>query len=117
MLEKLRAKPDHIKRSIALGLALVIFSIILFIWITSSDARTEGAVVRDKTVSPVSGVTSVFGDFFSGFKEKISRSSVNAGDSTLATTTQNTFDLSGVVVIDPIATSTRVASSSVQRGK
>lgn len=111
MLEKLRSKPDHIKKSISLFLTIIIFSGILFVWFSSWDARMRGDETRDKTVSPVVGVTSMFDGLISGFKEKISGtpSFVENNETATATTSKETFDLSGVVILDSSATTTKIA--------
>lgn len=109
MLEKLRAKPDHFKKSLSLILTIIIFSGILFVWISSWDARMRDQEIRDKTVSPIVGVTSMFDGLVAGFKEKISGTPSfveNSGTTTVATSTDS-FDLSGVVVLDQSATTTK----------
>ncbi|MBI5400526.1 MAG: hypothetical protein HZB12_00190 [Candidatus Yonathbacteria bacterium] len=114
MLEKLRSKPEHIKKSISLFLTIIIFSGILFVWVSSWDARTRGDEIRDKTVSPVIGVTSMFDGFVAGFKEKISgtpsfveMNGVTAGTEPITATSTDSFDISGVVILDgSTATST-----------
>ena len=102
MLETLRAKPHHIKQSISLAITVVIFSAILFVWVSSRDARSREIEVREKTVSPVDGVSAMFDGFLSGFKERMSSAPTKA----LQATTTDSFDLSGVVIIDPSATTT-----------
>lgn len=107
MLKKIREKPHHIKQSIALVLAIVIFSGILFVWVSSWDARARDQEVRDKTVSPITGVTSMFDGLVSGFKEKISGTPTLEKTSVSSTTPNDTFDFSGVVIIDPSASATK----------
>lgn len=108
MFEKLREKPHHIKQSISLALTIIIFCGILFVWITSLDARNSEQQVRANTVSPVTGVTSMFDGFISGFKEKMSGAPTENTNILVATTTAtDTFDLSGVVIIDPSASTTK----------
>lgn len=118
MLETLRAKPHHIKQSIALFITIVIFSGILFVWFSSRDARSQEIQVRGKTVTPVDGVTSMFGGFFSGLKERIAdtESSSVKVKSPVATSTDN-FDLSGVVVVDSTASSTKTVSATTTKKK
>jgi len=112
MLEKLRAKPDHVKKSISLVLTVLIFLGILFVWISSWDARMHDEEIRNKTVSPVAGVTSMFDGFISGFKEIISGAPSyidlegTASSTALSATSTSVFDVSGVVVIDGSATTT-----------
>lgn len=119
LLTRLRAKPPHVKQSIAVILTLIIFCVILFIWITSFDARTQSAEIRSTIVSPITGVSSLFESFFSGLKETISTAQLNP----TATTTNNTvsatssFDLSGVVIIDPTASSGKAIISTPTKKK
>lgn len=110
MLNNLRSKPEHVKKSLSLFLTIIIFSGILFAWVSSWDARMRGDEIRDKTVSPVIGVTSMFDGLVSGFNEKISGmpSFVENNESaTIATTSEEVFDLSGVVVLDQSTTTTK----------
>ena len=51
MLEKLRKKPEHIKKSISLVFTIVIFTGILFVWLSSWDARSRVGETREKTRS------------------------------------------------------------------
>ena len=107
MLETLRAKPNHIKQSVSLALTIVIFSAILFVWVSSRDARSREVEVREKTVSPVDGVSVMFDGFLSGLKDRTS-SALSPKKETSTSTSTDDFDLSGVVVIDPsIATTTK----------
>ena len=103
MLQKLREKPHHIKQSISLAITIVIFSAILFVWVSSRDARSREVEVREKTVSPVDGVSVMFDGFLSGFKERMSGASSREKQAT----TTDSFDLSGVVIIDSSATTTK----------
>ena len=118
MLEKLRAKPYHTKKSIALGLTIAIFSIILFVWISSWDARSNGDEIRQKTVSPLSGFTTMFEGFMSGARDSFSdvpsyiENTPSVATSTATSTTS--FNVSDVVVIDPSVSTTTATSSPVQ---
>lgn len=109
MLEKLREKPHHIKQGLSIAFTIFIFCGILFVWVSSWDARARDKEVRGKTVSPIAGVTSMFSGFISGLKEKMSGTpsfvetdgkATSTAPLTTATST-DTFDLSGVVIIDP----------------
>ena len=106
MLEKIRAKPHHVRQSISLAITIVIFSAILFVWVSSRDARSREVEVRAKTVSPVDGVSAMFDGFLSGIKERMSGANKTSGNATISTSTDN-FDLSGVVIVDPSATTTK----------
>ncbi|HAS84894.1 MAG TPA: hypothetical protein DCS23_02370 [Candidatus Yonathbacteria bacterium] len=105
MLETLRAKPNHIKQSVSLALTIVIFSAILFVWVSSRDARSREVEVREKTVTPVDGVSAMFDGFLAGLKERTSNA-LSPKKETPTSTSTDDFDLSGVVVIDQNATST-----------
>ena len=109
MLKKIRAKPDHIKQRVAFALTLFIFCGILLVWITSLDARSRDQEVRSKTVSPINGVTSMFEGFVSGVKEQMlsKQSASKTNDSATTATSTDNFDLSSVVVIDPLASTTK----------
>lgn len=106
MLETLRAKPNHIKQIVSLVITIVIFSAILFVWVSSRDARSRELEVREKTVAPVDGVSAMFAGFMDGFKERMSTAPALEKPAVTASTTTDTFDLSGVVIIDPSSTST-----------
>jgi len=108
MLEKLRSKPDHFKKSFSLFLTIIIFSGILFVWVSSWDARLRDEEIRNKTVSPITGVTSMFDGFMSGLNEKISGtpSFVENGGSPAVATSTNSFDITGIVILDGSATTT-----------
>jgi hypothetical protein len=116
MLEKLRAKPDHIKQTISVILSLIIFSGILFVWVSSRDARSRELEVRDKTVSPAKGVSSMFDGYISEAKQAVSHlleSKKSVQDEMVATSTPvDTFDFSGVVIFDQTSSSTKLISSS-----
>ena len=109
MLKKIRAKPDHIKQRVAFAMTLFIFCGILLVWITSLDARSRDQEVRSKTVSPINGVTSMFEGFVSGVKEQMlsKQSASKTNDSATTATSTDNFDLSSVVVIDPLASPVR----------
>ena len=112
MLEKLRAKPDHVKKSIAFAITVVIFSAIVAVWWSSFDARQNGKEAQGKALSPLGGVSQVFQGIVSDVQDSFSRIP-SYGESKNATTTNTTetvvstttsgFDMSGVVIIDPTA--------------
>lgn len=109
LLIRIREKPHHIKQSIALAITIVIFSGILFVWWSSRDARSREMEVRGKTVSPIDGVSAMFDGFVSGMKERMTSNpaSLEKSDLEATATSTDSFDLSGVVVIDPVATTTK----------
>ena len=125
MLQKLRAKPDHVKKSLSLFLTIVIFSVILFVWLSSWDARSREDESRAKAVSPLSGFGTMFEGFTAGLRESISdapwggknaSSSPQASDEQVplsVATSSPSFDISGVIVIDGSVGTTTVATSSV----
>ncbi len=115
MLKKLRAKPDHIKKVISLGLAIIITAIIFVVWLSSFNARQNGDEARDKTLSPIAGFAEVFQGVVSDVKESIS-SMPSYGEnimsqSTTTSTSTPVFDFSGVVIIDQSESSTSTKSS------
>lgn len=106
MLDKIREKPDHIKHSLAIAITIVIFSCIVFVWWSSRDARTNEVEIREKTVSPVDGVSAMFDGFMSSVKERVLGDGEKKTPEPTSTTTDS-FDISGVVIIDSsVATST-----------
>ena len=112
MLEKLRAKSDHFKRSFSLVLTIVVFSGILFVWLSSLDARNTENETRDKTVAPLAGISAMLDgfqlsikDMMSGAPTFVEKNNTPATTTALTVATTSSFDLSGVVVIDPSMTS------------
>lgn len=114
MLETLRAKPDHVKKSISLVLTIVIFGGILFVWVSSWDAQQTETDVREKTASPISSFTTMIDGLVSSVKDVLSGAPTvvetlgksNSPAATSSATSTNSVDLSGVVIIDA-ATSTQ----------
>lgn len=104
MLEKLRAKPDHVKKSIALAMTVVIFSVIVAVWWSSFDARQNGSEARDKALSPVAGFATLFQGIVSDVKNSFSGmpsyTESPSSEAVVATSTISDFDMSGVVIID-----------------
>jgi hypothetical protein len=111
MLTTLREKPHHIKQIVSFVITVVIFSGIVFVWWSSRDARSRELEVQEKTVSPISGVTSMFDGFVANFIDKIKESSTNTS---LGATSTQEFDLDQVMIIDPTATAT-IATSTQER--
>ncbi len=118
MLEKLRAKPDHIKKSISLVFSIVVFSGILFVWLSSWDARNSGGETREKTLSPLAGFTTVFKGIIADVQSAISgapsyvENRHDEVESTASPTETTDFDMSGVVVIDPLRTGTTTSTTT-----
>ncbi len=113
MLTTIRSKPHHEKQIIAGIITVILFSAIVFVWWSSRDARSNELVVQAKTVSPIEGVTSMFSGFVAGFTKEVSKASVDKNNEIAAPTAGSSFDLSGVVVIDPsITTATTTATST-----
>ncbi len=120
MLKKLRAKSDHIKKIISLSFTILIFSGILFVWLSSWDARNSGGETREKTLSPLAGFTAVFQGISSDVKNAISgapsyvENRRDGGESTASLATTTDFDISGVVIIDPsrVGTTTMTTKTS-----
>jgi len=118
MLEKLRAKPEHTKMVVSLVTTVVIFGCILFIWLSSWDARSQEGDTRSKTVAPLSGLSTMFegfqlfvSDLISGVPQYVKMNeTAPVSTSTAISSSVGSFDLSGVVVIDT-ASSTATSSS------
>lgn len=108
LLIRLRTKPHHIKQSVSVAITLVIFSAVVFVFWSSSDARSREAEVQAKTVSPLDGVTSMFDGFMSGFKSTLSGTS----DADSNATSTDKFDFSGIVVIDETSTTSKSTSTA-----
>lgn len=108
MLTTLREKPHHVKQIVSLVITIIIFSAIVFVWWSSRDARSRELEVQEKTVSPISGVVSMFDGLVADFVDTLSGGS----DNVTATSTKE-FDFEQVVVIDPSATTT--VSTSTQK--
>lgn len=108
MLEKLRAKPNHIKQVISLFITVILFSGIFFVWMSSRDARSSEMFVREKTVSPTEGVAAMFEGFMAGFKENLQKAPTfdQVKEQTPALEQKEAFDFSAVVVIDPSSATT-----------
>jgi len=104
MLKKIREKPDHIKHTLAIAITTVIFSCIVFIWWSSKDARSMDVLVREKTVSPIDGVASMFDGFATSLKERVENITTGEDKSMPTSTPTDIFDLSSVVIIDTPST-------------
>ena len=110
MLKKLRAKPEHVKKRITLVFTIVIFSIIVFVWLSSWDARMHGGETREKTLSPIDSISEVFHGIAKEVKDGIAGTQTYIENSknnmSASATSTSGFDLSGIVVLDPGASST-----------
>ena len=113
MLEKIRSKPDHIKSIFSLVLTVIIFSVIVFVWFSSSGARSQMSVSKEKTVSPFASFMEMTQGIISDVKDKVSgmpMPSYQEIQTPIATSTQprneqevsslGNFDTSGMVIID-----------------
>lgn len=113
MLEKLRAKPEPVRKQLALGITIILFSIIFLVWFSSWDARIAKDEAREKTASPVVSLWAVFQGFTTEIKDMIDSVGSNTplrtqgeGEGKESQVATSTFDVSGIVVIDRTATST-----------
>ncbi|MBI3634170.1 MAG: hypothetical protein HY228_00950 [Candidatus Yonathbacteria bacterium] len=125
MLEKLRSKPDHIKKIISFILTTVIFSVIVFVWVSSWDARSQSDSSREKTISPLSSFVNMGQGIISDVKDKISSmpsyteninpfaSSTPLKETDLASSTSD-FNISGMVIIDPTTNSANTPSLNLK---
>lgn len=112
MFEKLRAKPESVRKQLALGTTIIIFGAIFFVWWSSWDARTGQGEARAKTASPTESIKRVFQGFSAEVKGLYSQS-VDTQPEEMAqkeVPATSTFDTSGMIVID------RSATSSVREG-
>jgi len=107
ILEKLRAKPDKVKKGIALVLSAVIFGFIFVVWVSSRKIEPS----TNETLSPLAGFMTIFQNFATDVKNIGSQmpSYENTGTqatTTIATSTQN-LDTSGIVIIDSATTTAK----------
>ena len=120
MLEKLRAKSERAKKIISLGFTIAVFSGILFVWISSWGAQSQSEEIQSKAESPLASFSSMWDGLVMDVKDIISGApSFTTNNATLATTTPslatsstNDFDTSGVVVIDHTEGTTTVTNPS-----
>lgn len=121
MLEKLRAKPEHVKKSIALSATSVIFGIVFLAWVSSWDARQNEEQAREQAVSPLAGFTQMIKGITADVKDSYSSMDLYDGATTtqtIATTSSRTrFDMASVVILDPsvsLATTTATTTTVSQ---
>lgn len=121
MLEKIRSKPDHVKKSLALVLTIFFFTIIVSIWLSSWDARATSEVSKEKAKSPLSGLKTVLSGITDEIRATYTSAPVLSGEevatSTLDTATQgaSVIDASRIVVIDQAKTISTTTSTSTTR--
>lgn len=119
MLEKLRAKPEHVKKTIALTSTSVIFGIVFLAWVSSWDARQNEEQAREQAVSPLAGFTQMLKGITADVKDSYSSMDLYGGTTTtqtIATTSSRTrFDMASVVIIDPsVSVGTTTSTTTVQ---
>ncbi|KKU81562.1 MAG: hypothetical protein UY07_C0015G0014 [Parcubacteria group bacterium GW2011_GWA1_47_8] len=109
-LKKIQEKPVASRKRMAIVLTLASYAVVMFVWVSSWDARAEIEGNRDKALSPIAGISEVF----HGFTSRVSRVSGELSGATLsanpepapapteAQTASATggFDFSGIVVIE-----------------
>ncbi len=104
MLKKIRQKPDHVKASISLGLSLAIFSVIVLVWVSSFQARGQGAIVKEKTVSPLAGMFSVLRGFTADIKQSYQEITpadfLEPREESTLPVAWDPFDTEGMVIVD-----------------
>ena len=120
MLQKIRSKPDHVKKSITLVLTVFIFTIIASVWLSSWDARQTSEVSKEKTDSPLaslklvlSGITKDIKDTYSSSPDAVTEDFV-AATTTPESQSASLFDASRVKVIDQalmVATTTSTTTT------
>ena len=115
ILEKLRSKPEKVKRGIALVVSAIIFCLIFVVWISSRNADTSPTV--NETLSPLSGFVTIFQNFITDVKnigqtpgygnvETQGTATTTTVMPNIATSTQN-IDTSGIVIIDSSTTTAK----------
>jgi archaellum component FlaF (FlaF/FlaG flagellin family) len=121
MLEKLRAKPEHVKKSIALSSTSVIFGIVFLAWVSSWDARQNEEQAREQAVSPLAGFTQMIKGITADVKDTYSASPDAVTEDFMATTTTpesqkaTVLDASRIKVIDQaLMVSTSTSTTTVR---
>jgi hypothetical protein len=119
MFKKIQEKPEHVKKRISFIITLVIFSIIVFVWVSSRTARMVINESRTRSASPIESFKEIFNggisgiqntitnaEFFGGGNNEIVQSAVPSVVLQQPASSTSRFDTSGVVIID-LATSTK----------
>ena len=121
MLQKIRSKPEHVKKSLALVLTIFFFTIIVSVWLSSWDARATSEVSKEKAKSPLSGLKSVLSGITDEIRATYSSTPVLSGESVATSTSEITkqgasvIDASRIVVIDQAKTISTTTSTSTAR--
>lgn len=115
MFETLRAKPEPVRKQLALGVTIIIFGAIFFVWWSSWDARTKRGEARAKTASPTESIKRVFQGFSSEVKNLYSQPASDQSEEAMQkdAPATSTFDTSGMIVIDRSATSSTKEGNGV----
>ena len=103
MLERIRSKPEHVKKSLALVLTIFFFTIIMSVWLSSWDARATSEASKQKADGPLASLKSVLSGITDEIKTTYSSEPTFSGQSVASTTSgqgASVFDASRVVVID-----------------
>lgn len=119
MFKKIQEKPEHVKKRISFIITLVIFSIIVFVWVSSRTARMVINESRTRSASPIESFKEIFNggisgiqntimnaEFFGGGNTEIVQSAVPSVVLQQSASSTSRFDTSGVIIID-LATSTK----------
>ncbi|KKT81376.1 MAG: hypothetical protein A2V96_02420 [Candidatus Yonathbacteria bacterium RBG_16_43_6] len=119
MFKKIQEKPEHVKKRISFIITLVIFSVIVFVWVSSRTARMVINESRTRSASPIESFKEIFNGGISGIQNTITNAEFFGGGNievvqnavppvALQQPASSTlrFDTSGVVIID-LATSTK----------
>lgn len=73
-LDKLRAKPENVKKSIAISISLIITIVIASVWFVSKYVTSIQETERDATVteiqSPVSSMSATVSDAFKNLSDE-----------------------------------------------
>lgn len=124
MLEKLRSKPDHIKKIFSLVLTIIIFSVIVFVWVSSWGNQSQKNISMN-ALSPLASFMEMMSGVISETKEKVSgMPSYTENINGMATNTPirkapvvsstTDFNISGIVIIDPTAKSTNTSPKLIK---
>lgn len=123
--KKIQEKSVASRKRIAIVLTLASYAVVMFVWVSSWDARSQIEGNRDKALSPIAGISEVFHGFTARVSEELYPATLFPKPESVNTSTSVSFqkqtanvaggfDLSGIVVID---SSTSTAEVLGKEGK
>lgn len=83
-IEKLRRKPDNLKRSIALWVTIVLFALVVFVWLSSVNIvniKKEEKELGQKAPSPISAIKESVSSIFRNADEEVDSIKIQLQDS------------------------------------